>query len=247
MNHVSWIVFFFFAPILPDIVLTLGSAVLGIPPDPVTIIRLSKISYALILLIYCLFFSRRTRHVGLWAGFRIDQWFLFLPVWIIALFPLIEAGSEITLATLFWGIIIGATVGFGEEVTFRGFIPNEMRGCSRASTVFYSSLLFGMAHLIGLLSDKIDPRAVLLQAITATALGGLFMIVKLRTGSLWPSIVVHSFLDATALSITGINLEEALRFTPESLWFQGGVTATIMAWSWYIWPKSTDPLSSVER
>ncbi len=240
MNRLSWIVFLIFAPNIPDIILVLGGILLRIPLDPFTIISGSKISFALVLLGYCLLFADRTRHLGLGTGMRFDQWGLLLPVWVIALFPLIEAGDAVTLSNLFWGLLIGIAIGFGEEITFRGFIPNLMPDRSQASRIFYGSLLFGSAHLIGLASDKIDPRAVLLQAMTATALGILFMIVKLRTGSLWPVIVAHGFLDATALSVTGINLEEALQFSTTSLWFQGGVTVVILAWCRYIWPKSAD-------
>jgi len=88
-------------------------------------------------------------------------------------------------------------VGFLEEVIFRGFLFNALRADSIKAAVIVSSLTFGIGHMVNLINGsgaQLLPN--LLQVCYAAAAGFLFVILFIRTGSLWPCILTHSILNA---------------------------------------------------
>jgi CAAX protease family protein len=82
-----------------------------------------------------------------------------------------------TYATLFAAVFIAP---FCEEVFFRGFVfPGLLRKMPVALAIVTSSLLFAVAHA------DVGSFAVLL------AIGLLLAIVRWRTGSIWPGMILH--------------------------------------------------------
>ncbi|MBT8405518.1 MAG: CPBP family intramembrane metalloprotease [Gemmatimonadetes bacterium] len=85
---------------------------------------------------------------------------------------------------LFWAIALAA--GVGEELFFRGFlIAYGVLWLPTPATVVVSSVLFGLVHVMH------GSRATL----RATGLGLVLAVLYVWSGSLWPSILLHTGID----------------------------------------------------
>lgn len=75
-------------------------------------------------------------------------------------------------------VVIGAPLG--EEILFRGFLLTAfLRRYTPGKAIFYSALLFGLIHL--------NPW----QVPIAFGMGLLFGWLTVKTGSIWPAVLVH--------------------------------------------------------
>ena len=88
--------------------------------------------------------------------------------------------------------------GFGEEVTFRGFVFDRLgawwgrSGPATFATVIVSAIVFGLAHVTGQ-----DWDAVKQATIVGLVFGGIYA----RTRSLWPLMAAHVAFDLVALAL----------------------------------------------
>jgi len=107
-----------------------------------------------------------------------------------------ETRSE-RLACVF---LLSPTVGFCEELLYRSYalreLPHWWKGCPTILSLFVSCLLFALAHTAR------GGTAVLYTFI----LGALFAWPVLHSGTLYPSIVVHTIYDAVVLAWIGPKL-----------------------------------------
>ncbi|MFJ6003816.1 lysostaphin resistance A-like protein [Arthrobacter sp. NPDC092385] len=140
------------------------------------------------------------------VGFRALPRVIDLRLYWIPLLPVLPgvAAAVVSLSSsrfqdLVVFSVLALFIGFVEEVFFRGLILQALvpQGLWRAAIV--SSVLFGLMHSLNLLFDA-DPAATLLQVVYATAMGFGFAAVTLRTGVLWPLIVVHTVIDFTGFA-----------------------------------------------
>lgn len=90
-------------------------------------------------------------------------------------------------------LVVNALLGsFSEEVMFRGFVYAGLRDALRVwPAILATSFLFGAPHvlnvmLIGNLSAAVG------QAVFAFFSGIMFLGLRIRTGSLWPVILLHA-------------------------------------------------------
>jgi len=91
-------------------------------------------------------------------------------------------------------------VGFLEEVIFRGFLFKAMSKDGLTSAVIVSSMTFGIGHIVNLFNGSgAQLLSNLCQVGYATAVGFLFVILFLKTGSLVPCIVTHSAVNALSV------------------------------------------------
>ncbi len=91
-------------------------------------------------------------------------------------------------------------VGFVEEVIFRGLLFNAMRKDGLKSAVIVSSLTFGIGHIVNLFNGSgAQLLSNLCQVGYAAAIGFLFVIFFLKTGSLIPCIVTHSAVNSLSV------------------------------------------------
>lgn len=98
-----------------------------------------------------------------------------------------------TYATLFAAVVIAP---FCEEVFFRGFVfPGLLRGMSVGWTVLVSSLLFAVAHA--------DPGSFLVLFVIGLALA----ILRWRTRSLWPCILLHMLNNGIAALVIVLTMQ----------------------------------------
>ena len=89
------------------------------------------------------------------------------------------------------------SVGFLEEVIFRGLLFNAMRVDSVKWAVIVSSVTFGIGHIINLVNGsgaELIPN--LLQVVYATAAGFMFVMIYCKTESLIGCILVHGLFNA---------------------------------------------------
>lgn len=91
-------------------------------------------------------------------------------------------------------------VGFLEELIFRGLLFEAMRKDSLKAAVIVSSITFGIGHIVNLLNGSgAELLSNICQVLYATAAGFLFVIVFLKTKSLWPCIITHSVLNGLSV------------------------------------------------
>ena len=90
-------------------------------------------------------------------------------------------------------------VGLSEELMFRGVLLQALRHTvSIWPAVSLTTLAFGAVHSLNVSIITGDLRGAVIQS-TAAALSGLsFIALRLRTGSLWPCIVIHGLWDCAA-------------------------------------------------
>ena len=98
--------------------------------------------------------------------------------------------SLVAIGITFFSIAILAPIA--EELMFRGYILESIKKLhGDVVAVFASSILFGIAHFP-------DPFTIGM----ATIGGVIYGFVKVKTGSLWPSLVSHLIWNSIALSVT---------------------------------------------
>jgi membrane protease YdiL (CAAX protease family) len=98
-----------------------------------------------------------------------------------------------------------AMAGVSEELACRGVLYQGLR--SRLSVwpaILLSTFLFGAVHVLnGISTGSFTLAAV--QAVAAFMTGIAFMAIRVRTGSLYPGMVLHGVWDFTLLvSVTGL-------------------------------------------
>lgn len=101
-------------------------------------------------------------------------------------------------------VVLSLLVGFAEEGMFRGLILRSLLPAGIWSAVLLSALCFACVHLTNLIQGA-SWGYVAQQMILAFGTGVLFAAVRLRTGSLWPTILLHAGRDVAGLILLGIN------------------------------------------
>ncbi len=91
-------------------------------------------------------------------------------------------------------------VGFLEEIIFRGFLYKAMAENGKKTAIFVSSLTFGMGHILNLFNGNSESvTATVCQICYCIAIGFMFVILFIKSGSLLPQIAVHAFVNSTSV------------------------------------------------
>ncbi|MGE0609642.1 MAG: lysostaphin resistance A-like protein, partial [Pirellulales bacterium] len=177
--------------------------------------------------------------VGIWA------WSHELLVWQMQL-GLISISEQQKTATLEWIararelhfvwllLPFGLAPAVGEELFFRGYLFSALRGkAGPAATIVVTALLFGLFHVV-------TPGGITLVRLGPSTLAGLVLgWVAWRTGSVWPSMLLHgchnSLLMAAAyyqpaLADAGFGVEEESHLP--LLWFAAATTSACIGLAW---------------
>lgn len=125
----------------------------------------------------------------------------------------VVAGSASVLVVIA-GITLSLLVGFAEEGMFRGVLVSCLLPRGVWPAVLISTLCFAGVHLGNLLSGA-SWGYVAGQLILTMGMGVLFAALRLRTGSLWPGILLHASRDVIGLIVLGMN-PAAFRATPSA-------------------------------
>ncbi len=105
-------------------------------------------------------------------------------------------------------IIKMLSVGFLEEVIFRGFLFKAMSENNVKSAVLVSSITFGIGHIVNLFnSSGMNIADNLIQVVMAALIGFMYVLLFIKTKSLVPCIVSHGVFNSLSafsyeLSIT---------------------------------------------
>ena len=92
-------------------------------------------------------------------------------------------------------------VGFLEEIIFRGFLFKMMAKDNLKLAIVVTTITFGIGHILNLFNGA-EFIPTLIQICYAMAGGYLFVMVLIKSKSLWPCIITHSLLNS--LSIFGV-------------------------------------------
>ena len=109
-----------------------------------------------------------------------------------------SANSPLILILIFISLAISAPLI--EELIFRGYILDSLRtNYSDLFSIFTSGILFGFMHW-----DPLFGFFDIYQTGAATIGGFLYGWLRIKTGSLWPSIICHSIWNGTIFLIVYI-------------------------------------------
>jgi membrane protease YdiL (CAAX protease family) len=119
----------------------------------------------------------------------------YIPMLVVALLAWIlgidfDKGRGFLLAYLFFTL----SVGFAEEIYFRGIICNMWKEESEKKAIIVSSVLFGICHLMNVLGGA-SLIQTSLQICFAFAYGVAVALIFIISKSIWPCILLHAFHD----------------------------------------------------
>lgn len=106
------------------------------------------------------------------------------------------------LAAIPIGALINGIFAFGEELGWRGWLVPALRPLGTWPALLISGAIWGLWHapiiLLGYDFGRSDVVGVLLMVGGCVAWGVLFGWLRLRSASLWPSVLAHGMLNASA-------------------------------------------------
>ncbi len=120
-------------------------------------------------------------------------------LWVVLPFLLYLAGGyrgvvTSPLQTVGYGLS-ALLIGFQEEAWLRGIFLETFRPRYGAyGAVLLSSLAFGLLHLANLVSGG-AVADVILQVLMTLLFGLIFAGIRLRTGSMWVPVILHTLVD----------------------------------------------------
>ncbi|MGE0668014.1 MAG: lysostaphin resistance A-like protein [Sphingomonadales bacterium] len=145
------------------------------------------------------FFPRR--EMGLVASVSRRSLLLTLPVgvYLALFFGLAVLLGLPPLGAIGFALINVTLVGISEEIACRGILYLGLRSRLRVwPAVWLTSLIFGAMHVLnGFVTGQFVIAAI--QALAAICTGMMLMAIRIRTGSLYPAIVLHILWNAGAL------------------------------------------------
>lgn len=95
-------------------------------------------------------------------------------------------------------VVAFAMAGLLEELIFRGLLFKAMCRDNEKAAIIVGSLTFGMGHIVNLLSGA-PVLDTLLQIAYAAAIGYLFIIIFLKSGSIVPCIIAHCVINGMSV------------------------------------------------
>lgn len=138
--------------------------------------------------------------------------------------------------------VFAITPAVCEEVLFRGFVLSSLNKYSRLWAILLSSLLFGLMHV--LTSNVLAVE----RFLPTTFMGLLLGWVAVRTGSLWPGMILHAMHNGLLLSVSHFQEElkemqilvEEGKHLPQ-LWLIGGAIALVAGLTLVGWQRKVKP------
>lgn len=139
------------------------------------------------------------KQLGLCGGNTPARAFLwYIPLGVITLYNLWN-GAQLNwgMAETAFFVVKMLCVGFLEELIFRGFLFRAMKAEGIGWAVAVSSITFGFGHIVNLFNGSgMALTDNLVQVVSATAIGFLFVLIFHRGGTLLPCILSHGVFNA---------------------------------------------------
>ena len=170
-------------------------------------IVLNGILYISLTLIFVKLFLGKVMHLDVSelgiSRFSIKpKWLLtgfLLPIAVMSVYLFLLPGEYVSsgmsrgeiVETLGIGIFCtGFGAGFVEEIVFRGVIFGSLRKAFNTKAgVILPSVLFGIVHILGM---DFSIGSCLLVILAGTAVGIMFSVITIESGSVWSNALVHS-------------------------------------------------------
>jgi membrane protease YdiL (CAAX protease family) len=157
------------------------------------------------------------------------------------------ATSGITVSSvsnLIYLVLLSLSVGFIEELLFRGIIIRAWLKKGVYMAVGFSTALFGLGHLMQLMGGQ-SAFGTVLQIVFSLVLGLALALVVVRTWSIWGVIVFHTLFDFVQL----VSTSPTANVTDSSLYsvpMIGTLVCTIILGFYIVWlvriPTSYPPI-----
>ena len=124
----------------------------------------------------------------------------FIPLWLLSCMNLFSGFSpDYPMPGLIYAAVSMTLVGFVEELLFRGFLFKALlQDAHVKAAIIISSITFGLGHILNLFTGQ-ALMETLNQVVFAVAAGFVFTFVFYKSGSLWPGILAHSFIDVSSV------------------------------------------------
>lgn len=158
---------------------------------------------------YTLFAAVAITVLGRWRGTGIGRpptrgWPRLLVAPVAAGLPFLVLGWNLAPGEVVPLLVVGVPlVALNEELVYRGLLLDLLAPLGVRRAVLWTSVLFGASHVVNLVSGAFPPFVAMQVAVT-TAGGVAFAAIRLRTGSLWPVLLLHWILDVIAVAtLTG--------------------------------------------
>jgi membrane protease YdiL (CAAX protease family) len=159
-------------------------------------------------------------------GRRRDFVLYLLPIG-VAFLSLTEGTATAEVSVILTFALFALVVGFAEETFFRGLILQSLRPVGVFGAVLGSAVLFGLPHLLNAVGGIWDPVFTIGDTFAAFGIGVTFAALVLRTGTIWPVILIHALIDFTALIAQGTLVVQAQSFGEIMVTVGVGVVMTI--------------------
>ena len=165
--------------------------------------------FALIVSLFLQFWLRRQGLAERFGLCRVKAparvfWF-YIPLALITLYNLwLGVGLRYGALETVSFVVKMLCVGFLEELIFRGFLFKAMSRDSVKWAVIVSSLSFGLGHILNLINGSgMGLAENLVQIVSAVLIGFLYVLIFIRSGSLWMCIISHGvFNSLSAFSVS---------------------------------------------
>lgn len=126
-------------------------------------------------------------------------------------------------------IICMLSVGFLEEVIFRGFLFVSIAKENIKSAMIISSVTFGIGHIINLFNGSgMDLVSNLCQIVFAVLVGFMLVTIFYRGGSLIPCILFHSAINTLSTFSNDLNLTTEIQMLHLSILIAITITYTLI-------------------
>lgn len=164
-----------------------------------------------------IFIMKKTKITLSEYGFRVSEtrsngkvWW-YAPLVVIEILPIAVYGfsSEITSMQYIILAFFTIAVGFNEEIYFRGLALKILMGKGRKQAIIFSSIIFGVLHLVNAFNGK-NVLYIVLQMFFAFLVGFILAEIVSITKSLWIVIIWHAAHDLIASSTDEILDQRAL-------------------------------------
>jgi membrane protease YdiL (CAAX protease family) len=138
--------------------------------------------------------------IGFTTGIRREDVLVCLFPTLLTLYIAWNALSSSTVGSMiFFFSIYACFVAVAEESIFRGIILQTLLPQGVLRAVFLSTLIFALLH-VGTLFAGLPWEYVLGQVLSAFGGGLAYAVMRVRTGSIWPAIMLHGLADFGALA-----------------------------------------------
>jgi len=125
-----------------------------------------------------------------------QPWLLTVPG-VLCLVPLVGGVRQVEAGLLAMLLVGYLLTGLVEELMWRGVVLAVLRPVGPMAAALLGSALFGAAHLTNVLfRDSV--ALVCAQAFGAACFGVGYAAIRMRTGTIWPLMVLHAATDLFA-------------------------------------------------